>query len=132
MDDQYNICKGNVTTSSFSESLEVMTDIHIYVDGLVHITYGKPIRFEKGGWFDSNNCNCIVGYDKGATIGHVCRISSQFFILAKGLRNNSLRLISKKVVNITMHFIIEFTLNPSFHIYSLCVSLLRALETSGR
>jgi hypothetical protein len=41
--DQYNICKGNVTTILPSESLEVMTDIHLYVDGLVPITYGRPI-----------------------------------------------------------------------------------------
>jgi hypothetical protein len=41
--DQYNICKGNVTTILPSESLEVMTCTHLYVDGLVPITYGRPI-----------------------------------------------------------------------------------------
>jgi hypothetical protein len=46
--DQYNICKGNVTTILPSESLEVMTDIHLYIDGLVPITYGGPIQFEEG------------------------------------------------------------------------------------
>ncbi len=46
MGDQYNICKGNVTTVLPIESLEVMTDIHLYVDRLVPITYGRPIQFE--------------------------------------------------------------------------------------
>ncbi len=41
--DQYNTCKGNVTTNLPSEYLEVMTDIHLFVDGLVPITYGQPI-----------------------------------------------------------------------------------------
>jgi hypothetical protein len=41
--DQYNNCKGNVTTILPSESLEVMKDIHLYDDGLVPITYKRPI-----------------------------------------------------------------------------------------
>ncbi len=41
--DQYNICKGNVTTILPNESLQVMTDINLYIDGLVPITYGQPI-----------------------------------------------------------------------------------------
>jgi hypothetical protein len=36
--DQYNICKGNVTTILPNESLQVMTDIYLYVDRLVTIT----------------------------------------------------------------------------------------------
>jgi hypothetical protein len=41
--DLYNICKNNVTTILPSDSLEVMTNIHLYVDGMVPITYGRPI-----------------------------------------------------------------------------------------
>jgi hypothetical protein len=81
--DQYNICRGNVTTILPSESYEVMTGINLYVDGLVPTTYGRPIQFEEGEWFDSNNCDCIVGDDKGATIGHVCRILGQFSYITK-------------------------------------------------
>ncbi len=83
MGDQYNICKGNVTTILPSESLEVMMDILLFVDGLVAITYGRPIRVENGEWFDSNNCNCIVGDNKGATIDHVRRILGQFSNITK-------------------------------------------------
>ncbi len=72
--DQYNICKGNVATILPNESLQVMKDVHLYVDGFVPITYRQPIPFEEGEWFFSNNCNCIVGDDKGATIR---RISGQ-------------------------------------------------------
>ncbi len=82
MGDQYNIFKGDVTTILPSESLEVMTDIHLYVDGLVPITYGRPIGFEKGE-FDSNNCNCIVGDDEVATIGHVRNILGQYSDITK-------------------------------------------------
>ncbi len=42
--DQYNICKGNVITILPIESLQVMTDIHSYINGLVPITYGQPIQ----------------------------------------------------------------------------------------
>jgi hypothetical protein len=94
--DPYNICKGNVTSILPSEYLEVMMDIHYFVDRLVPIASGRPIRFEKGEWFDSNNCNCIVGDDTSATIGHVRRILGRFFIFPKGLRNNSMHLISLK------------------------------------
>jgi hypothetical protein len=92
----YNICKVNVTSILPSESLEVMRDIHLFVDGLVPITYGRPIWVEKGKWFDSNNCNCIVGDDKGATIGHMQKKLGQFSDITKRLRNNSLHLISLK------------------------------------
>jgi hypothetical protein len=81
--DQYNICKGKVTTNLPSESSEYMMDIHLFVDGLVPITYGRPILIEKGEWFDSNNCSCIVGDDKGATIGHMRRILGQFSSITK-------------------------------------------------
>jgi hypothetical protein len=38
--DHLNICKGMVTTILPNDSLEVMTDVHFYVDGLIPITYG--------------------------------------------------------------------------------------------
>jgi hypothetical protein len=41
--DHFNICKGMVTTILHNESLQVMTDVHFYVDGLIPITYGRPI-----------------------------------------------------------------------------------------
>jgi hypothetical protein len=62
------------------ESLQVMTDMLFYVDGLIPITYGRPILFEGGEWFLSANCNCIVGDNEGATI---CRISGQFLDIVK-------------------------------------------------
>ncbi len=79
--DHFNICKGMVTTILPNESLQVMimTDMHFYVDGLIPVTYGRPIQFDGGKWFLSDNCNCIVGADKGATIR---RISGQFLDIA--------------------------------------------------
>jgi hypothetical protein len=41
--DHFNICKGIVTTILPNESLQVMTDVNFYVDGLKPITYGRPI-----------------------------------------------------------------------------------------
>jgi hypothetical protein len=115
--DQYNICKGNVTTILPSESLKVMTDVHLYVDGLVPITYGRPIQFEEGEWFISNNCNCIVGDGKGATLGPVRRILDLFSDSTKSAEEEFFASNqSKKLVNITMHFKIEFSLNLSIHI----------------
>ncbi len=103
-----------MTTILPSESFEVMMDIHLYVVGLVPITYGRPIRFEKGEWFDSNNWNCIVGDEECATIGHVRRILGQFSDITKRAEDQFFASNqSKKVVNVTMHFIIEFTLNLS-------------------
>jgi hypothetical protein len=81
--DQYNIYKFYVTSILPSEYLEVMIDIHFIVDGLVPITYGRPIRFEKGEWFDLNNCNCIVGDDASTTMAHVRRILGQFSDISK-------------------------------------------------
>ncbi len=75
--DHYNICKGMVTTILPNESLQVITDVQFYVDGLIPITYGRPIWFEEGEWFFSNNCNCIVGDDK------IRRILGQFLDDAK-------------------------------------------------
>ncbi len=41
--DHYNICKGMVATILPNESLQVMTDVHFYIDGLIPITYWYPI-----------------------------------------------------------------------------------------
>jgi hypothetical protein len=117
--DLYNICKGNVTSNLPSESLEVMADIHLFVDGLVPITYGRPIQIEKGEWFDLNNCNCIFCDDESATIGHVRRILGPFSNITKRAEEQLFASNqTKKVVSSSMHFIIEFTLNPSIHTYS--------------
>ncbi len=117
MGDQYNICNGNVTTNLPSESLQVMTDVHLYVDGLVPITYRRPNQFEEGDWFIPNNFNCIVGDDKGATMGHVCRILGQFSNITKRAEEQFFAYNkSKKVINVTRHFIIEFSFNLSIHI----------------
>jgi hypothetical protein len=78
--DHFNICKGIVTTILPNYSLQVMTDVHFYVDGLIPITHGQPIQFEGGDCFLSDNCNCIVGDDKGATIR---RILGQFLDITK-------------------------------------------------
>ncbi len=91
-----------------------MTDVHFYFDGLILITYGHPIWFEEGKWFSSDNCNCIVGDDEGATIH---RILGQFLDIAKRAEEEFIvSNQSKKLVNFTMHFIIEFSLNLSIHI----------------
>ncbi len=120
MGNPYNICKGNVTSILHSESLEVMIHIHLFVDGLVPITYGRSIQVEKGEWFDSNNCNCIVGDDESATIGHVHRFLGQFSNITKRAEEQFFASNqSKKVVSVSMLFIIEFTPNLSTHIYSL-------------
>ncbi len=42
--DHFNICKGMVTTISPIDSLQAMTDVHFYFDGLIiPMTYGQPI-----------------------------------------------------------------------------------------
>ncbi len=38
--DHFNICQGIVMTILPIDSLQVMTDVHFYVDGLIPITYG--------------------------------------------------------------------------------------------
>jgi hypothetical protein len=75
---------------------------------------GDPFKFEGGKWFFSNNCNCIVGDDRGATIR---RISGQFLGIAKRAKEEFIASNqSKKLVNATMPFTIEFLLNLSIHI----------------
>jgi hypothetical protein len=52
----------------------------------------------------SNNCNCIVGDDKGATIH---RIFGQFLDIKKRAKEEFIASNqSKKLVNVTVHFII--------------------------
>jgi hypothetical protein len=112
--DQYKFGKGNVTTILPNESIQVMTDVHLFIDGLVPITYGRPIQFEEGKWFFSSNCNCILDGDKSATI---CRLSGHFLDIAKRAEEEFFASNqSKKLLNVTMHFIIEFSLNLSIHI----------------
>jgi hypothetical protein len=82
--DHYNICKGMVTTILPNESLQVMTDVHFYVDGLIPITCK---------WFFSDNCDCIVGDDEGVPYAEFW---VSFWILPKGPRKNSLHLISQR------------------------------------
>ncbi len=69
--DHYNICKGTVSTVLPRDSLQEMTDVHVYVDGMIPITYGGPIRFVGGGWFNSDNCNFVVGDDNGANLRRI-------------------------------------------------------------
>jgi hypothetical protein len=38
--DPLNICKGSVSTILPNDSLQEMTDVHFYIDGLITITYG--------------------------------------------------------------------------------------------
>ncbi len=93
-----------VTTILPNDSFQVMTDVHFYIDGLIPITYGQPIQFEKGEGLHSDNCNCIVRDDDGATIH---RIYGQFSDIKK--RAEEVFIISnqsKKLVSVTVHFII--------------------------
>ncbi len=41
--DHFNICKGTVSTILPRYSLQQMTDVHVYVDGMIPITYERPI-----------------------------------------------------------------------------------------
>ena len=102
--DLFNICQGIVTTILPNDSLHVMTDMHFYVNGLIPITYGWPIWFEGGEWFFSDNCNCIFGDDKGATIR---RILGRFSDIKKRAKEKFIASNqSKKLVNVIVHFII--------------------------
>jgi hypothetical protein len=81
-----------------------MTDMYFYVDGLIPITYGRPIQFEGGKWFSSVKCDCIDGDDEGATIH---RILGQFLDIKKRAKKELIALHqSKKLVNVTVLFII--------------------------
>ncbi len=81
--DHFNICKGTVSTISPHDTLQEMTDVHVYVDGVIPITYGPPICFVGGEWFNSDNCNFIVGDDNGANL---CRILGSFSDIKKRAR----------------------------------------------
>jgi hypothetical protein len=80
-----------------------MTDMHFYIDGLIPITYGQPIWFEGGEWFNSHNCNIIVGDDKGANL---CRILEKYSNVKKRATEEFIASNqSNKMVNLTVHFI---------------------------
>jgi hypothetical protein len=101
--DHFNICKGTVSTILPNDSLQEMTDVHFYIDGLIPITYGRPIQFEGDEWFNSHNCNFIVGDDKGANLH---RISGKFSDIKKTATEEFIASNqSKKIVNLTVHFI---------------------------
>jgi hypothetical protein len=58
-----------------------------------------------------------MGDDEGATLGHVRTILGQFSDITKWAEEEFFASNqSKKLVNVTMHFIIEFSLNLSIHI----------------
>jgi hypothetical protein len=40
--DLFNICQGIMTTILPNDSLQVMTDVHFYINGLMPIIYGQP------------------------------------------------------------------------------------------
>ena len=59
-----DVCRGEVTEIFPSEGLNVMLDTHLIIDGLYPVTYGRPIRLNKGEWISSNLCECIVDRNK--------------------------------------------------------------------
>ncbi len=100
--DNFNICKGTVSTILPNDSLQEMTDVHFYINGLIPITYGR-LRFEGGEWFNFHNFNLIVGDNKGANL---CRISGQFSDIKKRAMEEFIASNqSKKMVNVTVNFI---------------------------
>ena len=112
--DHFNICKGNVSTILRHDSLQEMTDVHVYVAGMIPMTSGRPIRFVGGEWFNSDNCNFIVGDDNGANLH---RILGRFSEIKKRAMEEYIESNkSRKMVNATVYFIILLSLNLSFHI----------------
>jgi hypothetical protein len=112
--DYFYICKCTVSTILRRDSLQEMTDEHIYLDGMNAIAYGGPIRFVGGEWFNSDNCNFIVGDDNGANL---CRILGRFSKTEKRATEEYIESNkSRKTVNATVYFIILLSLNLSFHI----------------
>jgi hypothetical protein len=55
-----DICRGDVTKIMPSEGLNIITDTHLIIDGLHPVTYGRPIRVNKGEWISTDLCECIV------------------------------------------------------------------------
>jgi len=56
-----DLCRGEVTEIFPSEGLSIITDIHLIIDGLYPITYGRPIRLNREGeWINTDNCECII------------------------------------------------------------------------
>ncbi len=111
--DHFNICKGTVSTILRRDSLQEMTDVHVYVDGMIPTTYGWPIRFVRGEWFNSENRNFIAGDDNGANLRRILGLFSKIEKRAteEYIESNK----SRKMVNATVYFIISLSLNLSFH-----------------
>jgi hypothetical protein len=55
-----DICRGEVTEITPSKGLNIITDTHLIIDGLHPVTYGRPIRVNKGEWINTDLCECIV------------------------------------------------------------------------
>jgi hypothetical protein len=56
-----DVCWGHVMEILPSEGLNIVSDIHLIIDGLYPITYGRPIRLDgEGEWISTDNCECIV------------------------------------------------------------------------
>ncbi len=55
-----DICRGEVTEIMPSKGLNIITDTHLIIDGLHPVTYGRPIRVNKGEWINTDKCECIV------------------------------------------------------------------------
>ncbi len=112
--DHFNICKGTVSTILRCDSLQEMIDVHVYIDGMIPITYGRPIRLVGGEWFHSDNCNFIVGDDNGANLRGILGWFSKIEKRAteEYIESNN----SRKMVNATVYLIILLSLNLSFHI----------------
>jgi hypothetical protein len=56
-----DICRSHVTEILPSEGLNIVTGIHLIIDGLYPITYGHTIQLDgEGEWISTDNCECIV------------------------------------------------------------------------
>jgi hypothetical protein len=102
-----------VSTILRRDSLQKMTDVHVYVDEMFPITYGQPIQFVGGEWFNSDNCNFIVGDDNGANLRIILGRFSK--IKKRAMEEYIESKKSRKMVNATVYFIILMSFNLSFH-----------------
>jgi hypothetical protein len=99
-----DVCQGEVTEIFPSEGLNVITDTHLIIDGLYPVTYGRPIRLNKGEWISSNLCECIVDHNEDG----VRRQSGKFKAVVDEAKeafyekeSNSLREVSEFIYYIT-------------------------------
>ncbi len=87
---------------------------------------GDPFDLKKGNGLTQINAIVLLVI---ATIGHVRRILGQISDITKRAEEQFFTSNqSKKVVSVSMHFIIEFTLNPSIHIFFVYLSLMSLLN----